>query len=422
MEDLAIAFSQFQKSPGRDDKWVEKVIAAMERAWPDEHAKLGRLANFTAKLSEITKFRDEERAAAVAGIFFQIVGTKGLEGEQPASQAWIEYFSTNLGYYDSAYEVVRALRTNDAEGWGGPASSVARIAVLFENETKSRKRGPLQLLHTLRDEADTPVMERVVEALWTEEGQELCSQGSRAARLSNADLAALVSESLKVLRGAPVRPRAAASERAADGPLSAPIRSSTKRGASDLVASLASATSERKKALRASLIPEAEAEEAATESVADDEDNTPLDQEAIASLVTSIGKKTRQRAQEEPAIENDEEINQPDPAVEPEAIQAPAVEEPEEPEAPDEDIWRDEARRKTPSLKKEPVMLQTNGTDDAVAEKLQALRQRLERIERSAAEAQQLLTELGPQLDEVYTWVSDLDAVLSRWSRPRAAV
>jgi hypothetical protein len=46
--------------------------------------------------------------------------------------------------------------------------------------------------------------------------------------------------------------------------------------------------------------------------------------------------------------------------------------------------------------------------------------QRLERIERSAAEAQALLTELGPQLDDVYTWVSDLDAVLSRWTRSRA--
>ena len=63
-----------------------------------------------------------------------------------------------------------------------------------------------------------------------------------------------------------------------------------------------------------------------------------------------------------------------------------------------------------------------DGRDGAVAEKLNALRQRLERIERSAGEAQALLTELGPQLDEVYSWVSDLEDVLSRWTRPRAAI
>jgi hypothetical protein len=411
--DLAVAFTQFQKSPGRDDKWVDKVIGALERAWPEEHAKLGRLVNFSARLSDITKFRDPERAAATIGVFLQIVSSTELEDLQP-SQPWIDYFNTNSGAFEPAFEVVRALRTNDADGWGGPSSSVARIAILFEAEGKSRRRGPLQLLHTLREEADTPIMERVVEALWTEEGQELCSQNSRSAHLSSSELSALVGESLKILKGAPARPRAATSNIGTTGPLSAPIRASTKRGASDLVASLASATSERKKALRASLLPE------------DDEGNLDAElpeaeptaeQEALAALVTSIeGKKSRTKAPAASAAGPTDS-----PAVDQSPDPKPTEHDEPAPVAPDEDIWRDTSRRPTPMKKESPIMQQqTNGLDSAVPEKLQALRQRLERIERSAAEAQALLTELGPQLDEVYTWVSDLDAVLSRWSRSRA--
>ena len=52
-------------------------------------------------------------------------------------------------------------------------------------------------------------------------------------------------------------------------------------------------------------------------------------------------------------------------------------------------------------------------------QKLQDVRLQLGQIQRVALDAEQLLTGLAPQLDELAAWITDLDAVVERWrARP----
>ncbi len=48
-------------------------------------------------------------------------------------------------------------------------------------------------------------------------------------------------------------------------------------------------------------------------------------------------------------------------------------------------------------------------------QKLRDVRLQLGEIQRVALDAEQLLTGLAPQLDELAAWIADLDAVVERW-------
>ncbi len=48
-------------------------------------------------------------------------------------------------------------------------------------------------------------------------------------------------------------------------------------------------------------------------------------------------------------------------------------------------------------------------------QKLQDVRLQLGQIQRIAVDAEQLLTGLAPQLDELATWIADLDTIVKRW-------
>lgn len=50
-----------------------------------------------------------------------------------------------------------------------------------------------------------------------------------------------------------------------------------------------------------------------------------------------------------------------------------------------------------------------------LVERLDTLRSQLEQIRRLAAEGQQLLAELAPQIDQFASWIVELEAVVGRW-------
>ena len=50
-----------------------------------------------------------------------------------------------------------------------------------------------------------------------------------------------------------------------------------------------------------------------------------------------------------------------------------------------------------------------------LAGRLDMLRQQLEQIRRTAAEGQQLLAELAPQIDQFASWIVELESVVGRW-------
>ncbi len=446
---LAIVLPQLQRSPGKDERWVEKAVLALERTRPEDCERLINTESFAVKLAALLGVAAQETASLSLGLFFHnAIAKVPTEGEP--SRAWADYVVANEEALGEALAIVRAIRAPAGDGWtGGLPAAIARVAVQFDTETRLRRRGPLQLLTELRATAESPVMERIVEELWSERGQELCAQAARGISRASSALGAELSESLKLLRGF-ARPKALVPPNAPPARLSGAIERVAKGGDSngDLIAGIASGSENfdrRKKALRASLAaadPSGLAQEVIRDHPADGieeiEASPPapaFDFEAARQPESLVAEDPASPFEVKRSLDDMWRTVTTDPAA-PEdgpadltAKEPPVRERPRAATDPESILKRAKAAtsrdpepipsKPKDAIRKERAQSMNDSRELPVNETIEALRARLDRIERSATEAQQLIAALGPQLDEMMSWASDLEDVFNRWSRQR---
>jgi hypothetical protein len=331
------------------------------------------------------------------------------------------------------------------------ASLVARTALEFDTGTFVRNRSPLQMLHALREAAEGEAQTKVLEALLSEEGQELCIAHARGVRHRSVSVPKLLNEALQALK--PGRPRVAVKEEVV-----APTRISGRALGSgqrrqeaareDVEATLRAAKSEafdkRRQALRAGRSPKGLRFEGA-----DGAHERPVQNghDGRADAADDAGKQRSEEALGEaphaaPEARAPESVTRPEtppddldiaseaPDVEPAAAEA-RDEEPVAEEAPAAEtkqdhngqgggLWLPPTYHDAAPREEAPTM-QTSAPDTQLAERVEALRARLEQIERSVAEAQQILSGLAPELEGLATWMEELESVVTRWKHGRVA-
>ena len=389
-----MALGQLRRSPGKDEGWVGSALSTLEQDRPAAYERLRRRLGFALRLAELAALQVQERAGMALGLFFhELAGERAREGPQRSSRPWVEYLLRNDYWLAYSLHIAEAL---DSPGWTDEADRaivVAKVAVAYDVETTERHSRPLVVMQQMFVEANTPAAEQIMPILWTEDGQELCDHHFRR-QPYRVDVQE-IKRAFEVLRR--VAPRALIEEP------SAPMRFSTHTAAEAI---------ETKRSARE-----------------DDGDIMAPPQRPPARRGESTEFERRRQALRagpgwgailgDPARNDDDQRR---PLREPE---------PEEKET-DSELWLPpqpipeperpipipaETPQEAPSMTMRSIMPAGTGRNDRadITTKVEELRVQLERIQRTATDAQRVLDSLAPQLEEFGSWVADLEAVVGRW-------
>ncbi len=380
---LALTLGRLRRSPGRDEGWVINVVAQLERSRPEEYGRLRQRLDFAARLGKLAGMNETRGAAVSLGLLFDTLAALApAEETARPPRPWMQYLLRNDDWLAPCLVVTRAIRQ---PGWAGCAdyaeAVVAKVAKTFVGETYAHQPSLLSVLQSVPEEADSPSVKRVVEALRSEQGQQLCDRqmrfrGGQHWALSPKDLM----ESLRLLKRT--------SDEAA---LIAPVRLSSRRSpveeantelAESREVAVAAATSEnferRKQALRAGTSP--------------------------SNRLSAAGSDETGERMTDPVNESDP----PSPSL-PEPEMADAEEEPAS-------SVRDAEPDPHQLRQEEEMQISNEQPEWRLTEGIQALRSQLDQMERAAAQAREILATIAPKLEEFSAWADDLEAVVRRRS------
>ena len=378
---LATALGKLRRAPDKNASWVENVLRTFESERPDGLARLRQRLGLARQLAHLARVPDDDRAAMTVGLFFAALVEDSPPCEVRGAPApWIQYLLGNEDWLAPPLQLAQLLEISDPSD--SMVVELARVAVIFDTETLTRRSRPLHVLQSIRDAAHTPDAERVVQLLWSEAGQQLCHkhvrQRGRQYKLDASD----IREHLNLLKPAPV---ARTAER-----VQAPIRLSgtalgSRGGTSEhigdpetRVAALRSETFERnRRALRSAA--------------------------GLASPSETGAREThRPRRREQPGAGGADD----------------AVDAPEAPEA----VGMNSTDRSAQVRKAEDARISDPTSPERLtnlATKLEGLRVQLRRIEQGAAEGQEILGSLAQELEELSAWAAESDSAAKR-SQPDA--
>jgi hypothetical protein len=380
------------------------------------------------------------------GLFFHELFDRQPARSRATGSAWIEYLMRNEDWLAPAFEMCEAVISDEWDDSDTMAIIVAKTTVIFDNLTLERHERPLQVLQEL-GEIESPIA-RIIPLIWSEEGQELCDhhfkRHPRGYKLEAADLQRCF---------ATLRKHAPASITAATNVVPFRLSGTTQRSAAQepeeevpvrMMTAAAPAPRRRAAAGKESVPVPAGA-------------NFDRRRQALRARAPIDGEQTqppapqprpeRERVYERSPIERvleertkleepDTELNGAGTPVDRVAAheEAPLPHRADTPvddtAAPEEfplpDRYEDEPDpiHAGPAQQEDRPMEQTRtispmppGRRDALEmmQKLRDVRLQLGQIQRIALDAEQLLTGLAPQLDELAAWISDLDAVVDRW-------
>ena len=378
---LAAALGQLKRSPGRDEAWVEAVLRAIERDQPDRYLRLRRRLGFAQRLGDLAQLRVEEQAILAIGILsYELMGDRPPRNP-PASGPWVDYLSRNSHWLGPSLRVCEAI---GAFGWEAVESRpalIARFVVTFDKRTLEELERPIQVLQALIASAQASPVEQITPLLWSEDGQALCDFHFRrhadGYRLDVHD----VRRSLELLKH--VLPAPALSETSAPAPR--PVeRKAAKAAPREGVRATASVNFERRReALRSS--------------------------STKAGLLSNDGGSAARG--EVPAANVDDAA-----PAEAEEDNAAATRPSERPSVVMHEINATQSRQ-------EELMdrLQMSAPPDGQREtfdlvkRLETIGAELDQIQRLASDAQALLRDVAPQVQELASWVAELETVVSRW-------
>lgn len=409
---LATSFARLRRTPGRNDAWVEDVLKALEKSDAVAHQRTRRRIGFAQRLGGLAALGIDDKATVTLGLFFhELFDSQPARGRATGS-AWLEYLLRNEDWLAPAFQLCEAVISDGWDVSDTLATAVAKATVIFDNETLERHERPLQVLQEL-GEIESPIAD-VIPLLWSEEGQALCDhhfrRHPRGYKLEAADLRSCLAALRKY-----------APKAATNGTAAAPLRLSgaTLRAAAPDRAATAAGPAPRT-------------------SVAAEKESTPVPEEAnfdrrrqaLRARTPSDGEqperaKPPQRGQQHAREEERspiEKLLEERSHLEESTVEAPASDELRLPGRYQDQPALDEVG---PAQREERPMEQTRtispvpprGRRDALdmMQKLRDVRLQLGEIQRTAQDAEQLLTGLAPQLDELASWIVELDAVVERW-------
>ena len=378
---LAAALGQLKRSPGRDEARVEAVLRAVERDQPDRYLRLRRRLGFAQRLGDLAQLRVEEQAILAIGLLsYELIGDRPPRNP-PATGPWVDYLSRNSHWLGPSLRVCEAIYAFGWEEVESRPALIARFVVTFDKRTLEKLERPIQVLQALIASAQASPVEQITPLLWSEDGQALCDFHFRrhadGYRLDVHD----VRRSLELLKH--VLPAPALPETSAPAPR--PVeRKAAKAAPREGVRATASVNFERRRqALRSS--------------------------STKAGLLSSDGGSAARV--DKPAADVDDAAPE-----EAEADNAAANRPPEEPSAVRHEINATQSRQ-------EELMdrLQMSAPPDGQREtfdlvkRLETIGAELDQIQRLATDAQALLRDVAPQVQELASWVAELETVVSRW-------
>lgn len=396
---LSASLGQLRRSPGRSDSWVDPSLRALERDHPSLNDRLRRRLGFALRLSELATLDVRERAVLTLGLFFHELADEQARGasRQP-SRPWTDYLVRNEYWLAPCYHLAQAL---DSPNWSEEADRavvVAKVAIAFDVETLERHGRPLIIMQEMFVNAQSEAAEQIIPILWTEEGQELCDHHFR--RQSYRVDVNEVKHSLDALKRAAPRP-------VMDEP-QAPLRFST-RPLGRPQAQPGAKSAPRERSERPIAVP--------SNGASMDFDRRRQALRAGPGWGALLGDPSASYQDEEelpPPI--DEEPEPPEAEVWTPPIPEPAAPEPTPIPKRQAPIAR-EVREEEPPMAMPSIASAKAGADGAdITSRVNELRTQLDKIQRTSAEAQQVLASLAPQMEEFAAWVADLEAVVGRWN------
>lgn len=404
MEDLipplAAALDQLRRSPGKNAAWAEGVLGALKRDRPASYDRLRRRLGFAGRLADLARLGEEERATMSLGLFFhELIGDAPREDAAKPARAWTEYLLRNEDWLIPCFRVSEALHSPNWDDIDARAAVVAKVAAIFDLETLERHSRPLQVMQSLPTDGPTPAVEQIVPLLWSEDGQALCDHHFRQRAKGYTLDAGNIRDSLELLKPASPRP-------AAETPV-APLRLSgsaigkakTKNvrkpdPRADVEVTPSGNFERRRRALRSS--------SARNGLLGGDSARTSPQEAEEPSDERTEGTRGESAAQESAHGDSGAEFRLP-------ATRSTRETEQTSPTAPEPREEEDMEIQSISSARAE----RPDSVD--VAEKLRALRSQFDQIQRVAAEGQKLLDSLAPQLEELASWIVDLETLVDRW-------
>jgi hypothetical protein len=391
---------QLHRSPGKNAAWVEGVLRTLQRDRPDSYDRLRRRLGFARRLADLARLEDEERAIMTIGLFFhELVGDTHKEDTTKPARAWTDYLLRNGDWLTPCLQVCEVVLAPSWDDIDASAAVVAKVAVVFDLETLEHYSRPLQVIESLRAEAQAPAMERIIPLLWSEDGQGLCHHHVRRQADGYTLDAADFRHSLELLKPVSSRP-------AAEVPV-APQRLSAR----------AAGRAETKHVQQS---------DPQTSTGITPSDNFEQHREALRSasgwgalLGTRGGDTSESQAEESPEKGTDD--TPVESAAQTSAHRGGAAElwlppmasipEPEHTSSPAPEP-REEDNVTIPSISSAHAERRDNLE---LAEKVADLRSHFDQIQQIAAEGQSLLASLAPQLEEIASWIVELETMVHRW-------
>jgi hypothetical protein len=398
---LAVSLGQIRRVPGKGDAWIGHVTDTLQKAHDPRYDRMRRRIGFAQRLATMAGLPDTGTSRITLGLFFhELMPAKqnGARGARP----WRQYFLRNEEWLRPALEICEAI---DSKGWDevdDGAEIVAKTAATYDAGTLEGNQRSLAVVESMMDEVEGHAAQRIVDLLWTEDGQALCDhhfrRHPRGYRLDTKDIKAGLSRLYRV----PTRVAAEVAlqsmrmgdaeaseqhEQEVEQPVSQP---ESRNGGSDNFDQRKSALRARKDAVRATAVQPDDGE---TTYEVDDMANVEVPSQIEAKL-REIEAKEQQKMSSEP-------------------IARPTVQIAAEAAPPAREERMNQMTTVAPTSRNEAL---------DVREKLQDLRIQLGQIQQIAAEAEHLLAGIAPHIDEFATRIADVEAVMDRWSgRPRIA-
>ncbi len=418
---LAGQLARLRRTPGRNHTWVEQTLKALERADPARFGRARRRIGFARRLGEMAALDPKEQATVSLGLFFHDLADGHGRGKGATVDVWVTYLLKNEDWLWPAFQLCEEI----AAGWQASenkATIVANITVAFDGQTAERHERPLQVIQQLMSEAESEQADEVVPLLWSEQGQELCDYHFRrrpgSFKLSAGDLQTCLetlNTSMPAFRGG--------EEAVAAFQLSGAEGRTRRKG--------------RTQEERETPVPTPREQPARSNSPEPAGPNFDRRREELRARSTfglqgfaapdKAERNGRRQPVEEPAEDEPIAI-----IIEPPVVERPTVkigmpeeyEEERQPREPAHLVKREEdpvepRTSEHTRIADQPrqVVSGPRGRSEALdmMQKLQDVRLQLGQIQRVAMDAEQLLTGMAPQLDELASWISELDAIVGRW-------
>lgn len=408
---LSAALAALHRAPGSNLRWVDEVVRKLHASRMEDYHQVRRVNGLGQAIANLTRLDDGERGALTLGLFMV-----GLLGDVPdpgqnESPAWTDYLLRE-SWVEPALSIARFIRYGPSQDEQPPlAALVADAAWALDAAAVQRTSSTLDVLKALRAGASTPPMERLVECLWSEAGQEICDlhgrQGGQTYQLEAADIREAIETLRKVAPAVepPVERAVAPPPPAAAPRLERPAKAAAPPSAP---AASTSANFERRK--QAVVV---------AGSLRDVFQSTPMTSTGITAPTRATAIKD---AATEPAAAGEDgpvvrdggtatpvkmqtPVDEPAPALKPPPPAPPPTIEREE------DVMTIDSQSRARAAANAPDMLRS----------LEDLRARLAEIERLASEGQQLLSAIQPSITELTAMLGQFESILGRWKQTERA-